>query len=104
MKVSRIEWDARNRAHFASHRERRISEEEVTDVLQQRCYPHRAAEIPRSPKSEPRRAVVGRSCAGKYLLVVVAPRGEGAVRPITSWPLNQRETMRYLAWRRTVKR
>ena len=84
--------------------ERGISEEDVEDILLQRCHPHRAAEIPRNPGSEPRRAIVGRSCAGRYLLVVGAPRAKEVVRPVTAWPLNERETTRYLAWRRTVKR
>ncbi|GAC1339486.1 MAG: hypothetical protein NVSMB23_08580 [Myxococcales bacterium] len=104
MKVSRIEWDARNLAHFAFHRERGISEEDVADILLQRCHPHRSAAILRHPQSEPRRAITGRSCTGKYLLVVIAPGEREIVRPITAWPLNERETTRYLAWRRTVKR
>jgi uncharacterized DUF497 family protein len=95
VKVSRIEWDARNRAHFASHRERGISEEDVADILLQRCHPHRSAEIPRHPGSEVRRAMVGRSCAGRYLLVV-APGEKRMVRPVTAWPLTERETTRYL--------
>jgi uncharacterized DUF497 family protein len=104
VKVSRIEWDARNRAHFVSHRERGISEGDIADILLQRCHPHRAADVPRTEGSEPRRAIVGRTCTGKYLLVVVGPRARGVVRPITAWPLNERETARYLAWRKTVKR
>ncbi len=104
MKVTRIEWDASNRAHLASHPERGISEDDIADILLQRCHPHRAADIPRKRGSEPRRAIVGRTCGGAYLLVVVAPREGGVVRPVTAWPLNDRETRRYLAWRRTVKR
>lgn len=110
MKVAAIEWDARNRRHFAAHPERAISEDAVADVLLQRCHPHRAADLAIAGKREARCLVYGRTCEGRYVAVVVAPKPGGPgrpgqiLRPITAWPLDEGDIQRYLAWRRTVRR
>ncbi len=91
-----------NLAHFAEHE--RCRRREVEDVLQARCYPTRPADIDREKGDEPRRLFYGRTCAGRYLAVVAAPRPGGVMRPVTCWPLSEKSVKGYEAWRKTVKR
>ena len=102
MKVSAVEWDRENRRHFTEHG--RCRRREVEDVLQARCYPTRALELRRATGAEPRRLFHGRTCAGRYLAVVAAPRPGAVMRPITCWPLSDKAVESYEAWRKTVKR
>lgn len=102
MKVTAVEWDSRNLRHFRMHG--RCRRREVEDVLEARCHPTRAVDLDREADDEPRRLFHGRTCEGRYLAVVVAPRPGGVMRPITCWPLSSRSITRYQAWRKTVKR
>jgi hypothetical protein len=83
-----------------SVRERRAK----SKVLQGRCYPTRAVDLDREEDDEPRRLFSGRTCEGRHLAVVAVPRPGGVLRPITCWPLSEKSTKSYEAWRRTVKR
>lgn len=103
MKVSSIEWDDSNRAHVAAHLERGLSEQAVEEVLLGRCARPRAVDPPCSTR-ERRRIVFGRTCEGRYLKVIVGPRTGAILRPVTAWPMSEREIETYEAWRRTVKR
>jgi hypothetical protein len=102
MKVSAVEWDAANLRHFAEHA--RCRRREVEEVLRTRCYPTRAVDLDREEGDEPRRLFYGRTCAGRHLAVVAAPRPGDVMRPITCWPLSEKSVQRYEAWRKTVKR
>ena len=102
MKVAALEWDALNQRHFKEHG--RCTQREVEDVLFARCYPTRALELDREDDAEPRRLFYGRTCAGRHLAVVAAPRPKHVLRPITCWPLAEKSMERYEAWRKTVKR
>ena len=102
MKVSAVEWDRANLRHFDEHA--RCRRREVEDVLQARCYPTRAVDLDRKKGDESRRLFYGRTCAGRFLAVVAAPRPGGVMRPITCWPLSEKSARSYDAWRRTVKR
>ncbi len=102
MKVTAVEWDRSNLKHFHEHR--RCQQVEVEEVLTARCHPTRAVELDREKGAEPRRLFYGRTCAGRYLAVVAAPRPGGVMRPITSWPLSEKSAKRYEAWRKTVTR
>jgi uncharacterized DUF497 family protein len=102
MKVTAVEWDRLNLKHFDEHG--RCRQREVEDVLQARCYPTRAVDLDREAGDEPRRLFYGRTCAGRHLAVVGAPRPGGVMRPITCWPLSEKSAKGYEAWRRTVKR
>jgi uncharacterized DUF497 family protein len=104
VRVRGINWDTKNRAHFRERSQRGIDEEQVADILLQRCYPHRAATLPREPQAEPRRLIYGCTCRGRYLGVVVVPLPEQRVRPVTAWPLSDKAIENYLAWKQTVKR
>ncbi len=102
MKVTAVEWDRSNLQHFHEHG--RCRQREVEDVLQALSCPTRAVELDREKGAEPRRLFYGRTCAGRYLAVVAAPRPGGVMRPITCWPLSEKSAKRYEAGRRTVKR
>jgi hypothetical protein len=102
MKVTAVEWDRSNLEHFHEHG--RCRQREVEEVLQARCYPTRAAELGREDGAEPLRLFHGRTCEGRYLAVVAAPRPGGVMRPITCWPLSEKSAERHGAWRRTVTR
>jgi hypothetical protein len=102
VKISGVEWDRANLAHFREHG--RCARNEVEEVIQCRCYPTRGLALIREPGEEPRRLFYGRTCAGRHLAVVVAPQRSGIVRPITCWPLSRKAITRYEAWRRTVTR
>jgi uncharacterized DUF497 family protein len=101
MKASAVEWDAANLRHFAEHG--RCRRREVEEVLRARCYPARAVDLDRDEGDEPRRLFYGRTCAGRHLAVVAAPRPGDVMRPITCWPLSEKSVQRYEAWRKTVK-
>jgi uncharacterized DUF497 family protein len=102
MKVTAVEWDPANLSHFAEHG--RCRRREVEEVLRARCHPTRALDLDRKEGDEPRRLFYGRTCAGRYLAVVAAPRPGDVMRPITCWPLSDMSVERYEAWRKTVKR
>lgn len=102
MKVTAVEWDGSNLRHFDEHR--RCRQGEVDEVLLARCYPTRAVDLEREQGDKPRRLFYGRTCAGRHLAVVAAPRPGGVMRPITCWPLSEKSVKGYEAWRKTVKR
>lgn len=102
MKVTGVEWDRSNLQHFDEHR--RCRQREVEEVLLASCYPTRAVDLEREPGGAPRRLFYGRTCAGRHLAVVAAPRPGGVMRPITCWPLSEKSVKSYEAWRKTVKR
>ena len=102
MQVSAVEWDPANLSHFAEHG--RCHRREVEEVLRARCHPTRALALAREEDDEPRRLFHGRTCAGRYLAVVAAPRPGDVMRPITCWPLSEKSVDRYESWRKTVKR
>jgi uncharacterized DUF497 family protein len=102
VKVTGIEWDAANRRHFAErHRCRR---QEVEDVLTSRCHPSRVVEQRRRRGDEQRLLIYGRTCRGRYLVIVAAPRPDGILRPITGWPFSDRDLEWYLRWQRSLRR
>lgn len=102
MRVAEVEWDKANLQHFREHG--RCQKEEVEEVLQARCHPTRALALDRQEGDDPRRLFYGRTCAGRYLAVVAAPRPDDVMRPITCWPLSAKSAKSYQAWRTTVKR
>jgi uncharacterized DUF497 family protein len=100
MRVTAIEWDENNQAHFAEHG--RCSEQEVGDVVTSKCHRSRAVDIDRKAGDEPRRLIYGQTCSKRFLVVLVTPRGKGVIRPISCWPLSDKSQDRYLAWRRSL--
>ena len=100
MRVSTIEWDENNRAHFREHK--RCTEQDVEDVLRSRDYPTRAFAQPTPRGAEPRFMFHGRTRKGAPLKVVATPRGGDAWRPITCMPLSGRDLGIYTAWAQTV--
>ena len=72
MRVSRVEWDEHNRAHFREHE--RCSEQDAEDVLYSRYYPTRVFAQPTPPSGEPRFMFHGRTRLGRPLKVVATLR------------------------------
>ncbi len=101
MKVSGIEWDENNRAHFKEHG--RASREQVEDILSARANPSRAA-IESTVRNEARFRFEGETRHGRFLVVIAAQRPENVWRPITCWPLSGVRLQSYLAWRKRVSR
>jgi len=104
--VRSVTWDADNLRHL---RERgRCSVQGVEDVLGARCHPTRRVPPARTMEGrqplETRRTYHGQTCGGRYLVVIAADGPDGAVRPITCWPLAGRLRERYLAWRESLPR
>ena len=100
MRVSRVDWDQHNRAHFREHK--RCSEEEVEDVLYSRYYPTRSFAQTTQAGAEQRYMFHGRTRIGRPLKVVAAPRSDEVWRPITCMPLSGRDLAAYTAWGRAV--
>src|SRR6266511_2566162 len=96
VRVSRVEWDEHNRAHFREHE--RCSEQDTEDVLYSRYYPTRAFAQPTLPGGEPRFMFHGRTRVGRPLKVVATPRSRDVWRPITCIPLSGRDLGVYTAW------
>jgi hypothetical protein len=102
MKIVGIEWDAANLMHFTSHG--RCHQKEVEEILLSRCHPSRVVEQPRQPGDEVRLRVYGQTCRHRYLVVIAAPRPGHVLRPITGWPLSDKELESYQRWRRSLPR
>jgi hypothetical protein len=96
LRVSRVEWDGHNRAHFREHR--RCTEEGVEDVLYSRYYPTRAFALPTQANEEQRFMFQGRNRMGHPMQVVATPRSNDVWRPITCFPLSGRDLGIYTAW------
>ena len=78
-------WDEANEAHIARHQ---VAPDEVEDVVHDR-----RARVLRTPSG--RRLVIGRTNAGRWLLVVLAPAGADQSYPITARDLTPAEKRRY---------
>jgi hypothetical protein len=102
----RIVWDEHNLAHI--HERGRCDEAEVSDVLFGTCHTSRRELLPVPAGATTKWQYFGQTCQGRFLVViaeevVATKENVGGVRPITCWPLSDRELTRYLAWRRTRK-
>jgi uncharacterized DUF497 family protein len=68
----------------------------------QDCHPSRVVRGRRSGIHEVRWTVFGQTCAGRYLLVVVAPYPKrGAWRAVTARDMERHTRRRYRQWRRS---
>ena len=100
MRVSGVQWDEYNRAHFREHK--RCSEQDAEDVLRSRYYPTRAFAQSTEPGEERRFMFHGRTRRGTALKVVATPRSGDIWRPITCIPLSGKDLTVYTAWAQTV--
>jgi hypothetical protein len=91
-----IEWDEKNRSHFAERG--RCSEVEVEQVLLSTCHDSR-----RRRQANGRFRYAGQTCSGRYLTVIAVQKSITTLRPVTCIPLAGRALTSYLAWRSTTK-
>lgn len=84
MKIGGLQWDDENIEHVNKHG---INPSEVEDV----CFgPHLAF-----PGKYGRHLVYGKTCHGKYILVVLEHLYKITFRPITSYPMSERDKKNY---------
>lgn len=92
MKIQELLWDEWNENHI----ERKgISVQDVYEVCVNEQYPPLIEKSRRGTL-----AIWGRTGAGAFLLVILAPRGEGSFYPVTARMMQERERWRYQKWLR----
>jgi uncharacterized DUF497 family protein len=64
------EWDDDNVEHIARHA---VEPDEVEEIVYEDCYPAWVVRGHRRVVREPRWMVFGQTCAGRYLVAVIAP-------------------------------
>lgn len=73
VRISDLEWDARNEEHVARHA---VEPEEVEEATHNDHYVTRARDN--------LFRVIGQTDAGRYLTIYVAPRDDGSFYPVTA--------------------
>lgn len=92
------EWDDDNVEHIARHG---VEPEEVEEIVYEDCYPSWVVRGRRRGVRELRWTVFGQTCAGRYLVAVIAPYTQrGVWRAVTARDMEQRTRRRYQQWRR----
>jgi uncharacterized DUF497 family protein len=91
VRAIRLEWDEENEGHIAAHG---VRIEEVEEVVYRDAAPTLCLRG-RHAGRERRCYCLGRTGAGRYLFCVVAIRGPGAWRCITSRDMTRAERRRY---------
>ena len=83
-----FEWDEHNSEHVAEHG---LDPDDVEEAL---IDPRRLGAPAYDVNGEERRAVIGTTCAGRLLFVVVTRRGD-FIRVVTARDVTEREKKRY---------
>ncbi len=92
------EWDEHNVEHIRRHG---VEPEEVEEIVYEDCYPCRIVRVGRRGIREARWAVFGQTCAGRYLLAIVAPYSRrGVWRAVTARDMGAQAKRRYQQWRK----
>lgn len=92
------EWDDDNVEHIARHG---VEPEEVEEIVYEDCHPSWIVRARRRGMRETRWTVFGQTCAGHYLVAVIAPyRGRGVWRVVTARGMERHTRRRYQQWRR----
>ena len=93
------EWDDGNIEHIAQHD---IEPEEVEEVVYEDCHASWVVRGRRRGVRELRWTLFGQTCAGRYLVVVIAPYARrGVWRAVTARDMERRTRRRYQQWRRS---
>lgn len=80
VKFNTYEWDSRNTFHILRHGV-------IPNEVEEACHNNPLA----IRTKEGRYLVLGRSDAGRYLSIVVVPKGKGVVRVITARDMDYKE-------------
>jgi len=93
------EWDDDNIEHIARHA---VEPEEVEEIVYEDCHPSRLVRSGRRGGSEVRWLVFWQTCAGRYLVAVIAPYPpRGTWRAVTARGMEGRTRRRYRQWRKS---
>jgi uncharacterized protein len=91
------EWDEDNIEHIAQHD---VEPEDVEEIVYEDCYASWIVRGRRRHIPEPRWVVFGQTCAGRYLVAVVAPyRPRRVWRTVTAFDMSDPVRRRYQRWR-----
>ena len=95
MRISEIEWTETDVAHIARHG---VTPDEVEEVLA-------AGPVWRRGRTHPetrRRSLyaLGKTDAGRYLFIVLSPRGAGRARCVTAMEMDEKARRYYERYRR----
>ena len=91
------EWDEDNIEHLAQHN---VYPEEVEEVVYEDCHLSWIVRGRRRGIRETRWTVFGQTCAGRYLIAVIAPYLQrGVWRAVTAFDMEQQTQRRYRRWR-----
>lgn len=85
MEITKLEWDNVNEAHMVARHG--VSRDEVEEV----CI----SEVVTIEVKKGRLLLVGKTRVGKFLSVVLAPKGEGIFYPVTARPASRKERAYY---------
>ncbi len=64
-------------------------------MLLSKCNPSRVRDQLVAQSAEARKRILGQTCEGRYLAVVVTVRPGNVFRPITGWPTRQVDRVRF---------
>jgi len=92
------DWDDDNIGHIGLHR---VEPEEVEEIVYEDCHPSWIVRVRQRRIRESRWAVFGQTCAGRYLLAIVAPYPQrGVWRAVTARDMGLQARRRYQQWRK----
>lgn len=90
------EWDDDNVEHIARHG---VEPEEVEEIVYEDCHPSWIVRGRRRGIREVRWTIFGQTCAGRYLIAVIAPSAKrGVWRAVTAREMERRTRRRYQQW------
>lgn len=90
------DWDDDNIEHIRLHR---VEPEEVEEIVYEDCHPSWIVRAKQRGIRESRWAVFGQTCAGRYLLAIVAPYPQrGVWRAVTARDMGRQARRRYQQW------
>jgi uncharacterized DUF497 family protein len=91
------EWDEDNIEHISRHG---VFPEEVEEIVYEDCSPSWVVRGRRRGIKETRWTVFGQTCAGRYLIAVIAPYPRrGVWRAVTALDMESQTQRRYQRWR-----
>lgn len=95
MRIREIVWTETDVEHLARHR---IMPEEVEDVLASGPLWRRGRKHPETGRIS--LYVLGQTAAGRYLFIVLSPRGQGRARCVTAMEMDEKARRYYERHRR----
>lgn len=95
MRISEIEWTETDVAHLARHN---VTPDEVEEVLAAGPVWRRGRTHPQTRRKS--LYALGETDAGRYLFIVLSPRGHGGARCVTAMEMDEKARRYYKRHRR----